>query len=139
MQWLGLGWPVVLLSALLMFGLSVADALAGEHPKHWQVRASAYNSLPAQTNSQPTRAAWGDELKPGMKVIAVSRDLLSQGLHYGDEVTIEGLKGHYRVIDKMHRRWRHKIDIYMGKDVKAARAWGVRKVEIRLVSPHPRQ
>ena len=41
--------------------------------------ATAYNSVPEQTNSQPNIAAWGDSLQPGMKVIAVSRDLLDLG------------------------------------------------------------
>ena len=40
----------------------------------------------------------------------------------------------YRVLDKMPSRWRRKIDIYMGEDVAAARAWGVRRVRIRWLS-----
>jgi 3D (Asp-Asp-Asp) domain-containing protein len=35
------------------------------------------------------------------------------------------------VLDKMHRRWERKIDIYMGRDAAAARSWGVRSVRIR--------
>ncbi|HVN39144.1 MAG TPA: hypothetical protein VMW19_13335, partial [Myxococcota bacterium] len=31
------------------------------------VTATAYNSLPEQTSQDPNTAAWGDELKPGMK------------------------------------------------------------------------
>ena len=31
----------------------------------------------------------------------------------------------------MHNRWRNKIDIYMGVDVKAAKHWGRKKVEIQ--------
>lgn len=94
------------------------------------VKASAYNSLPEQTNDQPSIAAWGDELRPGMKAIAVSRDLLQAGLAYGTRVRIEGLPGHYRVLDKMHPRWKRKIDIYMGEDLDAALQWGVRQVRI---------
>ena len=30
----------------------------------------------------------------------------------------------------MAARWKKKIDIYMGKDVEAARSWGVREVTI---------
>ncbi len=100
----------------------------------WQntmtVTATAYNSLPGQTDSTPDIAAWGDRLKPGMKAIAVSRDLLKQGLGHGAKVKIEGLDGTYVVLDKMNKRWRKKIDIYMGKDAKAARKWGRHKVNI---------
>lgn len=96
-----------------------------------KVKASAYNSVPAQTQGDPTVAAWGDKLKPGMKVIAVSKDLLDeQGLEYGQEVRIQGLKGPFVVMDKMHSRWERKIDIYMGNDVNAALKWGVRDVRI---------
>ncbi len=94
--------------------------------KHSQtVSVSAYNSLASQTKKgNPALAAWGDVLKPGMKVIAVSRDLLKKGLTHNKEVKIEGLKGTYKVVDKMNKRWKNKIDVYMGVDVKAARKWG---------------
>ena len=102
-----------------------------------EVTATAYNSLPAQTRGDPALAAWGDRLEPGMKAIAVSRDLIELGLTHGVEVQIEGLPGRYRVLDKMAKRWHRKIDIYMGTDVKAARAWGRKTVRIRW-KPRPR-
>jgi 3D (Asp-Asp-Asp) domain-containing protein len=95
-----------------------------------EVTATAYNSVREQTNAAPQLAAWGDTLRPGMKVIAVSRDLLELGLTHGVRVKIEGLPGEYRVLDKMARRWKKKIDIYMGMDVAAARQWGKKKVRI---------
>jgi 3D (Asp-Asp-Asp) domain-containing protein len=95
------------------------------------VTATAYNSLAGQADHTPNVAAWGDQLKPGMKAIAVSRDLLSQGLTRGMRVKIEGLEGEYVVLDRMPSRWSKRIDIYMGEDVRAARNWGVREVQIR--------
>ena len=95
------------------------------------VTATAYNSVPEQTDSQPNLAAWGDSLAPGMKAIAVSRDLIPLGLDHQALVTIEGLSGQYRVLDKMHSRWEKRIDIYMGVDLQAARSWGLRQVQIR--------
>lgn len=94
------------------------------------VTATAYNSTLAQTNAQPGVTAFGDTLLPGVKAIAVSRDLLDSGLTYGTEVRIDSLPGTYRVMDKMNRRWRRKIDIYMGMDEAAARDWGKRRVII---------
>ncbi|WP_287963239.1 hypothetical protein [Alcanivorax sp.] len=100
------------------------------------VTASAYNSLYGQgAGSDHALAAWGDRLKPCMQVIAVSRDLISMGLTHNVEVTIEGLPGVWQVKDKMHRRWKRKIDIYMGEDLQAAREWGRRKVKIRFPRP----
>jgi len=96
-----------------------------------EVTASAYNSVPSQTDpNHPTTAAWGDELKPGMKCIAVSRDLIPLGLTHQTEVKIKGLPGTYKVLDKMHGKWQKRIDIYMGNDVAAAREWGKKKVTI---------
>jgi len=98
------------------------------------VTASAYNSLNFQTGAgNPKITAWGDTLKPGIKVIAVSRDLIKKGLDYNTLVRIDGLEGVYYVKDKMHHRWKNKIDIYMGEDVKKARKWGRKKIKIHYL------
>jgi len=94
------------------------------------VTATAYNSVIAQTKSIPNVAAWGDTLKPGMKCIAVSRDLIKKGLKRNTPVKIEGFEGIYYVKDKMHSRWENRIDIYMGEDVHMAKEWGRKKVKI---------
>ena len=96
-----------------------------------RVTSSAYTSCKRETDSTPYLAAWNNRLKPGVKSIAVSRDLLKLGLKNGSYVTIDGLKGKYKVLDKMHKRWTKKIDIYMGCNLKRARRWGKRKVTIR--------
>lgn len=100
--------------------------------RRMEVTVSAYNSVSWQTDSLHNLAAWGDTLKPGMKCIAVSRDLLARGLGYNTPVKIEGVEGMFLVKDKMHPRWRNKVDIYMGKDVKGAREWGRQKRTIRF-------
>lgn len=96
-----------------------------------KVKVTAYNSVKSQTDSSPSIAAWGDTLKPNMKCIAVSRDLLRLGLKHNSPVKIEGLDSIYLVKDKMHSRKRKQIDIYMGLDVKKARKWGVKRLTIK--------
>ena len=115
----------------LAFGV-VGTATAGkERSNNLMVTATAYNSIPGQTDSTPDIAAWGDRLRPSMKAIAVSKDLLKHyGLSRGDTIKIRGLEGEYTVLDKMHPRWRKKIDIYMGTDRRAAKRWGRRNVAI---------
>jgi 3D (Asp-Asp-Asp) domain-containing protein len=104
------------------------------------VTATAYNSLHGQgAGADHALAAWGDRLKPGMKSIAVSRDLIPLGLGYNAEVQIEGLPGTWVVKDKMHWRWKKKIDIYMGEDLQAARNWGRRKVKITFPEPQAQE
>jgi 3D (Asp-Asp-Asp) domain-containing protein len=99
--------------------------------KEIEVKASAYNSLRYQTSSNPSIAAWGDSLQPGMRCIAVSRDLIKLGLKHNTPVKIEGLDSIYLVKDKMHRRKRNQIDLYMGVDVKKAKEWGVKRLKIK--------
>jgi 3D (Asp-Asp-Asp) domain-containing protein len=96
-----------------------------------EVTATAYNSLPDQTHKDHAAiTAWGDTLKPGMKSIAVSRDLIKMGLDHNTEVKIKGLDGTYKVLDKMNKRWEKKIDIYFGLDREEALEWGKKQVEI---------
>ncbi|MEC6909443.1 hypothetical protein [Photobacterium piscicola] len=118
---------------LLVLSLTFSVHSYASSFKKLNVTATAYNSVPAQTDSNPSIAAWGDRLKPGMKAIAVSRDLLKMGLKRGSKVKISGLPGEYVVLDKMHHRWNRKIDIYMGKDVRAAKNWGKRRVTITVL------
>ncbi len=96
-----------------------------------EVTVSAYNSVASQTDNSPTLAAWGDTLIPGMRCVAVSRDLMALGLKHNVRIKIEGLDGVYIVKDKMHRRWNNRIDLYMGVDVKKARKWGKKKLKIQ--------
>ena len=93
-----------------------------------EVTATAYNSLAYQTDSDPNITAYGDSLQPGLKSIAVSRDLLKLGMKHNTPIVIEGLKGLYFVNDKMNRRWTKRVDIYMGDDVNAAKQWGRKKI-----------
>ena len=95
------------------------------------VTATAYNSVPGQTQGDPNVGAWGDRIRPGDKVIAVSPDLLALGLERGTKVRIEGVSGTYRVADRTNSRLERTIDIYMGTDVEKAREWGRQQVEIR--------
>ena len=120
--------------AFLILMILILGCEAEPAPKYeWKtirVAATAYNSTRHQTDGDPFISAFGDSLKPGMKCIAVSRDLYRLGLKHNTFVTIEGLKGIYLVKDKMHKRWKNKIDIYLGTDIIAARRWGYKKIEI---------
>lgn len=103
-------------------------------PEVWDslvVTASAFNSTRAQTGKgNPNITAWGDTIEPGMKIIAVSRDLIAKGLDHNTEVVIEGVEGVFLVKDKMHYRWKNKVDIYMGDNINKARNFGRKKVKI---------
>lgn len=127
--------PLVIIGA---FGSCEESEIEKYEIEDWQtmtVTASAYNSLKRQGEGNPEITAWGDTLQPEVQSIAVSRDLLRKGLKHNTPVKIEGFEGVFIVNDKMHPRWRNKIDIYMGVDKQKALKWGRRKVEIAFPAP----
>ena len=97
------------------------------------VTATAYNSVGYQTQHDPQITAWGDTLKPGMNAIAVSRDLLRMGLDHNSKIKIEGFDSIFLIKDKMHYRWRNRIDIYMGEDIEKAKEFGRKKLNIAYI------
>ena len=127
--------PVAWAAAAALPALALLGACVPVGEDSIEVTASAYNSRPNQTDETPYVAAWGDRLKPGMRSIAVSRDLIPLGFVRGARVRIEGFPGRrFVVLDKMHYRWRRRIDIYMGDDVEAARKWGRRRLRVHYFS-----
>ena len=125
----------VTLSGLILL-TSCAKFNSKEEDVDWDticVTATAYNSLGYQTEGQPNITAWGDTLKPGMNAIAVSRDLIKLGLDYNSKIRIEGFDSIFLVKDKMHYRWRNKIDIYMGENVEKAKKFGRKKLNIAYI------
>ncbi|QCX00058.1 hypothetical protein FGM00_08060 [Aggregatimonas sangjinii] len=125
---------IVLISYLVILVSTYFLGACTEDKYEWKslpVKVSAYNSVSWQTDGKPNLAAWGDTLKPGMKCIAVSRDLIGLGLDHNTQVKIEGFDGIYLVKDKMNSRYTNKIDIFMGKDVEKAREWGNQELTIQ--------
>jgi len=103
----------------------------GKYKRKLRVLATAYTSHRGQTDKTPFLAAWNNRLRVGEKSIAVSRDLIRKyGLKNRQRVKISGLSGYYTVKDKMNRRFRKRIDIYMGLNRRRALRWGRRRVTI---------
>jgi 3D (Asp-Asp-Asp) domain-containing protein len=127
-------FAVLLVASVMQSTLAGAVSAAPPGTAHsLTVTATAYNALPEQTDGDPNQGAWGDRLdrlKPGLRAIAVSRDLLKKGLTRGRHVRIKGLKGEFVVLDKMPAQWTRRIDIFMGRDLHGARRWGVRRVKL---------
>jgi len=101
----------------------------GKFKHKLRVIATAYTSHRGQTDKTPFLAAWNNRIRPGMKIIAVSPDLIRKyGITNGTRVKISGLPGIYTVRDKMNKRLRNHIDIYMGTNRRKALRWGRRRV-----------
>ena len=113
---------LILLGLLILTSCSALQKIPQEKQQTLLVTATAFNSLPKQGQGNPSVGAWGDRITPGMDAVAVSPDLVSLGLTRGTKVKIEGLRNEYVVLDRMPAKWKKRIDIYMGIDVKATRA-----------------
>lgn len=122
-------WLALSVLMAIPFPLGACDR--GTVDQSMEVTATAYTMRESETKQGNIGlAAWGDQLEPGMRAIAVSRDLIDHGLDHMTEVRIEGLEGTWIVRDKMNQRWEKKIDLFMGMDAEAAREWGERTVTI---------
>lgn len=98
------------------------------------LKSTAYNSLAAQTDSNPYITATGTRTRPG--VVALSRDML-RIFPYGTRLRIEPLNGSYPYLtgrtfiveDTMHARKTNQVDIWMPTRQQAMQ-WGVRSVRV---------
>lgn len=102
------------------------------------VRATAYNSVPGQTDATPFITATGTRVRSG--VVALSRDLLRQ-FPYGSKIMIEDLSGRFNgmlngrvfiVEDTMAARKTGSLDIWMSTRSQAIN-FGARTVRITAV------
>jgi len=117
-------------------------------PLSLTLRATAYNSLPSQTDGDPHITATGATTRFG--IIAASRDLLAGGVPYGSLVRIRDLGGFgngrgagafqevldgmdlFVVEDTMHIRKEQQVDVWF-PELSTALSWGVRQVELEVV------
>jgi len=90
------------------------------------ILASAYNSLPGQTDSSPWITASGTRCREGV--------IASNHFPIGTKIMIEGYKGKVFVVeDRMNRRYKKKIDIWF-RDYDDAIKFGVRKVKYYVLA-----
>ncbi|MFC1571908.1 3D domain-containing protein [Candidatus Margulisiibacteriota bacterium] len=85
------------------------------------VTATAYNSLPGQTDSTPWITAAGTRCREGV--------IASNFLPIGTKVIISGFGNQVFVVeDRMNKRYSKRLDIWM-RSYRAARKFGRRKVK----------
>jgi 3D (Asp-Asp-Asp) domain-containing protein len=88
--------------------------------------ASAYNSVPGQTDGSPFRTAIGSMTRDG--VIASNYFPIGTKIripdHFGDQV--------FRVEDRMNKRYHKTLDIWM-EEISDAKQWGRRYVKVEIV------
>jgi 3D (Asp-Asp-Asp) domain-containing protein len=90
------------------------------------VTATAYNSLPNQTDDSPWTTASGTRCRTGV--------IASNHLPMGTKVMIEGFGDKvFTVEDRMNKRYYRRIDIWF-RDYGQARRFGVKKVKYYVLA-----
>lgn len=90
------------------------------------VIATAYNSLPNQTDDSPWITASGTRCRTGV--------IASNHLPLGTKVMIEGFGDKvFTVEDRMNKRYYKRIDIWF-RDLRQARRFGVKKVKYYILA-----
>ena len=118
--------------ALLLYTATVGTAYIPPSPKppitrtltHVAVSISAYNPTEAQCDSDPLIMANNRRVFVG--AVALSRDIeRDYGLKFGDPVFLKD-HGTFIFADRMNKRWKRKVDIFMWK-YKDAKQFGRQK------------
>lgn len=91
------------------------------------VTVTAYSSTKYETDNTPFLAACGPV---GRYIIAVSDDLWNMGLRCGRVVYLLGQR--YVVWDRMHYRWRKRVDVWLPSRSAAVR-FGVRSAVLYIL------
>lgn len=115
-----------MLNESLDYGALPESKLGGAY-KVATVTASAYNSVPGQTDSTPFITASGTTVRHG--VVAANH------LPIGTKITIPEIYGDqiFVVEDRMNRRYNNNVDIWM-ESIADARQFGRKSVEIHIYS-----
>lgn len=94
------------------------------------VTVTAYSPTEEECDEDPYITAYQKPVKEG--TIAISRDLEEElGWAIGDKVYLTGL-GVFEVWDRMHPRWRKKVDIFF-HDTERAVSFGVKQAKVLKV------
>lgn len=111
---------VLLLVGLVATGNGLKVAYSGT------VLATAYNSLPGQTDSSPWTTASGTRCREGV--------IASNHLPMGTKVMIDGFGDRVFVVeDRMNKRYNKRIDIWF-RNYHEAKRFGIRKVRYHVLA-----
>jgi 3D (Asp-Asp-Asp) domain-containing protein len=93
---------------VLAYPMPVDPAFKGDFPKRYKCTVTFYTPSVDETDDTPFITASGQRVRLG--ICAISRDLERIGFTFGKTIYVEGL-GSFEIQDRMHRRWRNRIDI----------------------------
>lgn len=102
-------WGITIVNQRMTYG-------AVERVVKIPVSVSAYNACPTQTDSTPYIMASGKRVYEG--AVALSKDIEKEfGLKFGDKITLGDeitlLDRTFVFEDRMNKRWKRRVDIFM--------------------------
>jgi 3D (Asp-Asp-Asp) domain-containing protein len=106
------------LAAMLFAGNANAETVTAT--------VTAYNTVKAQTDSNPCEAASGDNICGRRDVVACPRRV-----PLGTWVKIKGK--HYECLDRTAKKHDGRFDISFDKDIQAALNWGIPRVKVTIL------
>jgi len=87
---------------------------------------TAFNTVAAQTDSNPCEAASGDNICGRRDVVACPRRV-----PLGTWVKIKGKR--YECLDRTAKKHDGRFDISFDKDIQAAKKWGIPRVKVTIL------
>ncbi len=126
-RWYKVLWVVLSLGCILVFPSPIDPKIEINFPNRTVCTVTFYTPCPAETDSTPYITASGIRVRPG--ICAVSRDLEKMGFTFGKTIYVEGL-GSFEIQDRMHRRWKKRVDILVFSKRKAKKLGKIRDVRV---------
>ncbi len=122
----------LIFACILVFPGTVDTALKVDFPKTHICTVTFYTPSSDETDSTPHITASGARVRSG--ICAISRDLEEFGFTFGRSIYVEGL-GSFEIQDRMHRRWKNRIDILVMSKRQARRLGKIENVNVILFEP----
>ncbi len=124
---IALGFTYVLASPI-----EVDPALKSDFPKRYTCTVTFYTPSVDETDDTPFITASGQRVRLG--ICAISRDLEEIGFTFGKTIYVEGL-GSFEIQDRMHSRWRKRIDILVMSKREARQLGKIENVSVIFSQP----
>jgi len=111
---------------------AIKPALKTDFPKRYTCTVTFYTPSSDETDSTPYITASGARVRPG--ICAISRDLEKVGFTFGKTIYVEGL-GSFEIQDRMHKRWKNRIDVLVMSKRQARRFGKIENVSVFVSEP----
>ncbi len=119
-------------ACVLAFSGVIDPSIKTNFPKRYTCTVTFYTPSVDETDDTPFITASGQRVRSG--ICAISRDLEKLGFTFGRTIYVEGL-GSFEIQDRMHRRWKKRIDILVMSKKRARSLGKIENASVILFEP----